>query len=84
MQGAMLSGDQQRQLQSELAMLDQAIAEAGIGLGARGQDLDYSLGREGLGVTRRGQDFGMDQFLRDLALREYDTNNRWDYAWQRL
>lgn len=77
MSAGLLSGDQQRTLQQQLAMLDQAIAEAGIGLGARGQDLNFSLGS-------RGQDLGMDQFLRELALREYDTVNRWDYNWTTL
>lgn len=44
-------------------------------------EMDAQLAREGLGVQRRAQDFGMDQFLRDLALREWDTSNRWDYAY---
>ena len=84
MSGSLLNADQQRQLQSELAMLDQAIKEQNVALGFRGQDLDYSLGREGLGVQRRGQDFGMDQFLKELAIREWDTTNKWDYAWAGL
>jgi hypothetical protein len=24
---------------------------------------------------------GNDQFMRELALREYDLNNAWDYKW---
>lgn len=74
MQGAMLSGDQQRALAQQLAMLDQAIAEAGVGLQARGQDINAQLGNRGLDVTMRGQDLGMDQFLRQLAQRSYE----WD------
>jgi hypothetical protein len=84
MQGGLLSGDQNRNLSEKLAMYDNAIKEAGIGLGARGQDLDYSLGQQGIGLGARGQDLGMDQFLRELALREYDTVNRWDYNWMSL
>lgn len=80
-QGALLSGDQRAQLQAQLSLLDQAIAEQQIGLGYRGQDLDFALGREGLGVQRRGQDLGMDQFLRELALREWDRGQYWDYNW---
>lgn len=44
-------------------------------------EMDAQLGREGLSNQRRGQDIGFDSFLRDLALREFDTGNRWDYAW---
>lgn len=74
MSAGLLSGDQQRGLQQQLAMMDQAIAEAGIGLSARGQDLNYALGNRGLDVNMRGQDLSMDQFLRQLAQRSYE----WD------
>jgi hypothetical protein len=84
MSAGLLSGEQTRNLQQQLAMLDQAIAEAGVGLSARGQDLDFQLGNRGLDVSMRGQDMGMDQFLRDLALREWDRGQYWDYNWAGL
>lgn len=36
---------------------------------------DRDLSRQGLLTSN-------DQFLRELALREYDLNNTWDYRWQ--
>ncbi len=109
-QGAMLSGDQTRNLQAQLAQMDQAIKEAGIGMQGRGLDLQRDLGfsdlalrdklgmgglalqgrgldiqRElglgGLALTGRGQDMSMDQFLRELALREWIAGDNSDRAW---
>jgi flagellar biosynthesis chaperone FliJ len=42
--------------------------------------LDNAIRQQGLAVTQRGQDLSMDQFLRQLALNEWDRNNYWDYA----
>lgn len=106
MQGGMLQGDQQRELQMKLAAMDQAIGEAGIGLQGRGLDLQRDLGFAGLGMQerlgqggldlqrmlglgglglqKRGQDLGQDQFLRELALREWDLGNQSDYRWSGL
>ncbi len=36
------------------------------------------------GLQREGLLQGNDQFLRELALRESDQNNAWDYRWQTL
>ena len=80
-QGQLLSGDQQRTLQSQLASLDQAIAQANVGLGVRGQDLQQQLGLADLDYRNRALSQNMDQFLRELALRQYDTQNNWDYNW---
>jgi hypothetical protein len=95
MQGSMLSGDQNRNLQSQLAAMDQAIAEAGVGLQGRGLDLQRELGNRGLDLQRdlggrgldlqsRGQDLSQDQFLRELALREWDRGQYWDYNYAGL
>jgi hypothetical protein len=94
-QGGMLSGDQNRNLQAQLAALDQATREAGIGLQGREQDMQYDLGNKGLtlqrelgqgglGLQRRGQDLSQDQFLRELALREWDRGQYWDYNYAGL
>mgnify|MGYP003676499740 CR=1 FL=1 len=81
MQGSMLSGDQQRNLQMQLGMMDQAIGEAGISLGARGQDLQGALGFGGLDLQRQGLYQNNDQFMRELALREWNDRNKWNYNW---
>jgi hypothetical protein len=62
--GAMLSDEQRIALQRELGYLDDATRRYGIDMGAD--------------TARYGIDTQMDQFLRDLALREYDVVNRWD------
>lgn len=38
----------------------------------------------GQALQSRGLDLNNDQFLRELALREYDTNQGWDYRWATL
>lgn len=40
--------------------------------------------RRGQDITTRGQDLSNDQFLRELALRQYDLGNEWDYRWSGL
>jgi hypothetical protein len=59
----LLTGDQTRELQRQMALLDQAIAEQNVQLGIRGQDI------------------GLDQFLRDLALREWVAQDNSQYHW---
>ena len=44
-------------------------------------DLEATLRREGYDLQREGLNLSNDQFLRDLALRESNQNNYWDYAW---
>lgn len=68
MQG-MLGRDQEAALRMQLAEIDAQLSREGMSLQ---RDLGY-----------RGQDFGMEQFMRELALREWDTGNKWDYAWSR-
>lgn len=95
MQGGMLSADQQRNLQMQLATMDQAIKEAGVGLQGRGLDLQRDLGfadlnlRDKLGTGQlalgnRGLDLSNDQFLRELGLREWDLGQKWDFNWAGL
>lgn len=43
--------------------------------------LDAQLRREGFGVQRDSMSLQNDQFLRELALREWDTANKWDFNW---
>lgn len=92
MQGNLLQGDQSRDLTSQLALLDQAVKEGSLGLQGRGQNLQAALGfggldlqRElgigGLGLQQRGQDMSMDQFLRELALREWQLGDESDWRW---
>ncbi len=72
-QGAMLSGDQQRSLAEQLAALDQAIKEASIGLG-QGQ----------LALGNRSLDTSNDQFMRELALRQWQLGDQSDLNWAQL
>jgi hypothetical protein len=79
--GGMISQEQQMGLQRELASLNaqlqrEQMAQSGM-LAGRGLDLQAG----GLDLQRTGQAQSNDQFLRELALREFDTNNRWDYNW---
>lgn len=69
--GDQLSDQQRIELQRELGYLDDATRRYGID-----QGVDVSMA--GLGLQRYGLDLSNDQFLRDLALREFDTWNRWD------
>lgn len=62
--GDQLSDQERLALQRELGYLDDATRRYGIDSGAD--------------VSMYGLNLNNDQFLRDLALREYDTWNRWD------
>jgi hypothetical protein len=73
MAGNMISDDKRLELQNALAQLDAQLRREG-----------YGVQREGLANQRYGMDQSNDQFLRELALREYDTTNKWDYAWSGL
>lgn len=42
--------------------------------------LDQQIKEQQVAMGYRGQDIGQDQFLRDLALREWDANKKWDYT----
>jgi hypothetical protein len=56
-------------------------ADQQMGLQRELASLEAALSREGMGLQRYGMDQSNDQFLRELALREFDTTNKWDYAW---
>lgn len=53
-------------------------------LGQGGLALQRDLGFGGLGLQRRGQDIGADQFLRELALREWQLGDESDRGWAGL
>jgi hypothetical protein len=117
LQGAALSGDQQRALQAQLAQMDQAIREAGVGLqsqqiqqtgqlgfadldlrsqlGNRGFDIQSQLGNRGYDIQsqlgNRNIDLGYytagnqnDQFLRELALRQWQLGDQSNWNWAQL
>ncbi len=95
MSGGLLSADQTRNLQAQLGQMDQAIKEAGVGMQGRSLDLQRDLGFADLGLRRdlgfggldlqrRGQDLGFDQFLRELALRQWDLGNQDAFRWASL
>lgn len=73
MWGAMLSDDQRMQLQRELAALDAQLSREGMGIQRRSQDIQ----REGLAQ-------GGDQFMRELALREYMAGEDNAFRWATL
>lgn len=67
---SMLTADQNRELQGALGFGD---------LNLRGE-----LGRGQLALGNRGLDQNQDQFLRELALRQWDLGNQNDYRWAGL
>lgn len=68
--GSMMSNEQQLALQKELAQLSAQERAADRELQSRFQS--QSLAQQ------------QDQFLKELALREWDTTQGWDYRWQTL
>jgi hypothetical protein len=90
-QGAMLSGDQQRNLQGQLAQMNQALGEANAQTSRTGMENQFTLGqgqlalgRDSLALQKSGQAQNNDQFLRELALRQWDTGDQSDYRWASL
>lgn len=65
--GSLLSGDQRMALERELAMLSNSTQRA-------------SLAQQNNQFTT-SQNNSMEQFWRELALREADQNNAWDFRW---
>jgi hypothetical protein len=65
--GSLMSNEQQLALQQQLAELNDRSRTAD-----RSQQNDQFM---------RSQSQANDQFMRELALREYDTNQGWDYKW---
>lgn len=87
-QGAMLSGDQQRALQQQLAFMDQAMREGSLGLQAelgRGElALRNKLGSGSLALQGRGLENDQDRFMRELGLRQWQLGDQSDYMWATL
>lgn len=83
-QGAQLSGDQQRSLTSQLAAMDQAIKEAGAKTSATSVGNQFTLGQGQLALGNRSLDVNNDQFLRELALRQWQLGDQSDYNWASL
>lgn len=90
-QGAMLSGDQQRALTSQLAAMDQAIAEANAKTSATSVGNQFTLGQGQLALGQgqlalgnRSLDTSNDQFLRELGLRQWQLGDQSDYNWATL
>jgi hypothetical protein len=67
MVAGLLSGDQARELQMNLALMGAAGNEAGLGVQMRGQDQSYDLGL-------KSNDLG----LRNLGLQDWDRQMYWD------
>lgn len=53
----------------------------GLLSGDLGMGLQRELGYMNNDQRTQDRNQQMDQFLRELALRQYDTTNRWDYNW---
>jgi len=91
----LLTAEQQAGLTREMSLLDNQMQSLGLSaqntaltsqnaLGFAGLDLNRTLGLGQLALGRRGQDLSMDQFLRELALREWDLGNQNDFRWASL
>lgn len=90
-QGAMLNADQQRNLQAQLAQMDQALGEVNAQTSRTGMENAFTLGqgqlglgRDSLALQKAAQAQNNDQFLRELALRQWDTGDQSDYRWAML
>ena len=90
-QGQMLGGDQQRNLQMQLAQMDQALGEANTQTARTGMENQFTLGqgqlglgRESLGLQRAGMAQNNDQFMRELGLRQWQAGDQSDYNWASL
>lgn len=90
-QGAMLSGDQTRALQSQLAAMDQAIKEANANTSATSVGNQFTLGQGQLALGQgqlalgnRGLDTSNDQFLRELGLRQWQLGDQSNFMWAGL
>lgn len=75
-------------LQNQSLGLQRDLGFADLGLrrdlGFGGLDLQRTLGLGGQDLTRRGQDLANDQFLRELALRQWQLGDDSDYRWANL
>lgn len=90
-QGSLLSASQQRDLQGQLATMDQAIAEANVGTPNRSlslQDLisqrQTALGQGQLGLGYANLAQNNDQFLRSLGFSDWDRQMYYDLVQQGL
>jgi len=86
--GSQLTDQEKLQLQEELGLRQADAQDRSIGnqyqLGLMGDATDRYLGNLSNQTTQRGQNQSYDEFLRELALREANQNNQWDYNWQTL
>lgn len=69
-----LTAEQEMALRQELAQLDAALQREGL-------SLQGELGRRGLDLQSRGLDLGFDQFLRQMAQRQYEFDEDLDYRY---
>jgi len=79
------------EMQEKLKLLDNQARDADRIVTQHGQEQDYSLAQQGYGIQRLGldnqrygQDQAMEQFLRELALREWTATDQSDQDWARL
>ncbi len=68
--GSLLTAEQQMALQKELAQMNDQLQRTS--LSQQGNQFNLTLGQN------------MDQFLRELALRESNQNQQWDFNWATL
>jgi len=83
------------ELQAKLALLDDQARNADRSLQQQGLNQNYSLAQQGYGIQRLGMDqnYGlqqqnlnqnMEQFMRELALREWEATENSDQSWAQL
>ncbi len=79
--GSLLTAEQQMALQKELAQLNDQLQRTS--LSQQGQQFNANLSQQNaqFGKTQAQQ---LDEFLRELALREANQNQQWDYNWATL
>lgn len=78
MQGAMLSADQQANLQRELTGIDSMIRQQQLALQGKQVDNSFTLGSRGLDLQALQQEIQRRQFEQDLGFRAEDRASYWD------
>jgi hypothetical protein len=83
-QQGLLSGDQTRALQAQLAALDQALGQTNATTSRQSVNNQFALGQQQLSLEQQRLQQQQDQFLRELALRAYQVGDNSAYQWATL
>ena len=80
-QQGLISGDQTRALQAQLAALDQAISQTNATTSRQGVNNQFTLGQRQLELENQRMQQQQDQMMRELALRAFEVGDNSNYRW---